>query len=47
MRFDIHFYKLRKASRILNFNLTMLKSKVIEINLYFYNLIITWGIESN
>ena len=40
---NIYFYKLNKEARSLNFNLTILKSKMIEISLYFYNLIITWG----
>lgn len=43
MELDIYFYKLNKQARILNLNANMLRSKIIEISLYFYNLIITWG----
>lgn len=37
-----YFYKLRKKCRKFNY---MFKSGIIEISLYYYNLIITWGKE--
>lgn len=39
-----YFYKLRKKYREFGCNY-MFKSGIIEISLYYYNLIITWGKE--